>query len=212
MIAAATFKKQIAKPLREHLLTLGFKGSGFNYLMEIEGFFLALGIQGGRFGGRCCVEFGVHPKAIDSIGEYKIDFKKLKYYECEFRKRLTKSGTKEQWWAYSNDEFQNLLTGNDIYNSILDQVMPTVVLLKEDSNILDRIDVTDLDNIYKKLHKKIPGFPTDTTDIRFAWALTKVNETRNPKKARQFAEFGLSLLESSSTFFGKPYFEQIVRK
>jgi hypothetical protein len=123
---------------------------------------------------------------------------------------LTKSGTEEQWWNYSDDEFENLLIGNDIYNSILEQVMPTVSLFKEDSNILDRIEVTDLDNIYLKLHKKIPGFPIGTTDIRFAWALTKTYEIKNPKKARQFAEFGLSLLESSSTFFGKPYFEQIV--
>jgi hypothetical protein len=75
MITAAIFKKQLSKPLKEHLLSLGFKGSGFHYLMEIEGFFLAVGIQGGRYGGRCCVEFGIQPKSIDSIGEHKIDFK-----------------------------------------------------------------------------------------------------------------------------------------
>ena len=47
-----------------------------------------------------------------------------------------------------------------------------------------------------------------TTEIRFAWALTKIYEQRNPIKAKQFAKFGLSKLDSTSTFIGKPDFEK----
>ena len=49
-----------------------------------------------------------------------------------------------------------------------------------------------------------------TTEIRFAWALTKIYAKRDLTKAKQFAKFGLSKLESSSTFIGKTDFENIL--
>jgi hypothetical protein len=103
MISAAEFKKQIKKPLAGQLKTLGFKGSGFNYIMDSDNFIFTIGIQASRWGGQCCVEFGIQPKDIVSIGERKIDFKKLRYFQCEFRTRLATNDGSDQWWDYSDD-------------------------------------------------------------------------------------------------------------
>jgi len=90
MITSADFKKHISKTLSQSLKELGFKGSGFSYRKESENFIFIIGIQASQYGGKCCVELGIHPKEITDLFDSEINFKTLKYYECEFRARLTK--------------------------------------------------------------------------------------------------------------------------
>ncbi len=207
MISAADFKKQVSKTLAGQLRTLGFKGSGFSYTMESENFIFMIGVQASRWGGQCCAEFGIQPKDIDSFGEHKIDFKKLRYYECEFRIRL---GT-DQWWQYSEDLRENIQIASQIFSVVVTQVVPIVDLFKSDEFVFDRIEVSDLSN-FKCLVEKFNGVSFMTTDIRFTWALTKLYEKRNPERAKQFAKFGLSQLDSTSRFSGKSDFERVIRQ
>ena len=108
MISAADFKKQISKTLAGDLKTLGFQRSCFNYLLDTDNFIFTIGIQASQYGGQCCAEFGVQPKEIERFGDHKIDFKKLKYYSCEFRTRLSRKNSADQWWKYSKNEQTNI--------------------------------------------------------------------------------------------------------
>jgi hypothetical protein len=212
MISAADFKKQISKTLAGHLKTLGFKGSGFNYIMDSDNFIFTIGVQASQWGGQCCAEFGVQPKDIDSFGEHKIDFKKLKYYQCELRTRLATNNGSDKWWQYSDDLEKNIQVANQIFDIIVKQIVPIIDLFKSDIFVFDKIEVSDLNNIFKYVADKLGGMSLMTSDIRFAWALTKIYEKRNPDKAKKFAKFGLSKLDETSTFIGKVDFERILRK
>lgn len=212
MISASDFKKQISKTLAGHLKTLGFKGSGFNYIMDSDNFIFTIGIQASQWGGQCCAEFGIQPKDIDSFGDHKIDFKKLKYYQCEFRTRLATNNGSDKWWQYSDDPEKNIEIANQIFDIIRKQIVPIIDLFKSDPFVLDSIEVSDLNNIFKYVAIKLGGMSLMTTDIRFAWALTKIYEKRSLDKAKQFAKFGLSKLDDTSTFIGKVDFERVLRQ
>jgi len=211
MISAADFKKHISKTLTGHLRTLGFKGSGFNYLLDSDNFIFTIGIQASQHGGQCCAELGIQPKEIDNSGKHQIDFKKLKHYNCEFRTRLSKKNRADQWWKYSDDEHQNIEIADEIFTIIQRDVLQIINLFKSAPYVLDRIEIEDLENIFKSIPSKLAGMTLMTSNIRLAWALTMIYEKRDLKKARQFAQFGLSKLENSNTFFGKSYFENILK-
>ena len=151
-------------------------------------------------------------RGIDSSGNNKIDLKNLKYYSCEFRQRLWRKDPADQWWQYSDDPELNIQVAEHIFHSIKEQALPIIQLFKTEPYILDSIEVSDLSNIYKNVATKLGGMILMTTDIRFAWALTKIFEKRNPEKAIQFAKFGLSKLDASSIFIGKVDFERVVRQ
>lgn len=210
MISASDFRKQIAKPLSEQLKTLGFKGSGFNYIMEGNDFIFTIGVQGDRWGGQCCAEFGIQPKGIDDFGGNKLDFKKLKYYQCEFRTRFHSKNGSDQWWHYSDDAEKNIQIANQIYDYVSAKVIPVINLFNRDEFILDRIELADLNDLYKCLPQKLAGLSVMTTDIRFAWSMTRVYEKRNLTKAKEFAKYGLSKLNVTDTFLGKPDFERVL--
>lgn len=212
MISTADFRKQISKTLAPHLKALGFKGSGFNYIMDSDNFIFTIGLQANKWGGECCAEFGIQPKEIKGFGDHKIDFKKIKHYECEFRTRLaTKSGS-DQWWKYSDDEEANVQIVNQIVEIIVSKVLPIIELFKHEQFVFDRIEVADLRNIFKYVAEKLGGLYLMTSDIQFAWALTIIYENRNLNKSKQFAEFGLSKLDKTSKFRGKADFERVLRK
>ena len=210
MITAADFKKHISKTLAGHLKTIGFKGSGFNYSLDSDNFVFTIGIQASQYGGQCCAEFGIQPKEIDRFGEHQIDLKKLKYYNCEFRTRLSKKNGADQWWKYSDDEPTNIQVANEIFEIVQKDILPIMNLFKSEPYVLDRIEIEDLGNIFKNIPKKLGGMTLMTSNIRFAWALTKIYQNRNLVKAKQYAKFGLSKLDSSSTFIGKPDFEKVL--
>lgn len=210
MITAADFKKHISKKLAGDLRTLGFKGSGFNYLLDTDDFIFTIGIQASQYGGQCCAEFGIQPKEIDSFGDHQIDLKKLKYYNCEFRTRLSKKNGVDQWWKYSDDEQTNIEIADGIFSIIKKDILPFIDRFKSAPYILDKIEITDLDNIFKSVPEKLVGMTLMTTEIRLAWALTKIYAKRDLTRAKQFAKFGLSKLDSSSPFKGKTDFENVL--
>jgi len=211
MTSASDFKKHITKPLGEKMRSLGFKGSGFYYLQDSENFAFTFGIQASRYGGQCCAEYGIQPKALSKIGNHELNFAKLKYSECELRKRLTKSKGIDQWWTYSDNENKNIQIASEIFESFMSQALPTINEFKLNPNILDTITISDLENCYVNVSKKLAGISPMFGDIRFAWALSKIYEGKDLNKARQFASYGHSKLDKQSLFFGKEDFEKILK-
>ena len=217
MITSTDFKKQISKPLSEKLQEFGFKGSGFNYKKDSKNFIFVIGIQASLYGGKCCVELGIHPKEItDEFGRV-IDFKKIKYYECEFRARLTKIQTKKwwnfsskkidnQWWDYSNVEKDNVKTSESIFQSIKSQAIPIIILFEDENYIFDSLIKEDLTNP----NNSIGGLNLIETEVRLIWALSKIYEKRNLEKAVEYAKFGMSKLEKTSKFSGIEDFKKLI--
>ncbi len=217
MITSAEFKKQISKHLSVKMRELGFKGSGFGYKKVSENFIFAIGIQASQYGGKCCVELGIHPKEITDNFGHEIDFKKMKYYDCEFRTRLTKSLTKKwwdfskkivdnQWWDYSNSEIENIKTSESIIESVKKQAIPIIESFESQNYILDKLKDSDL----KNPANKICGVDMIGSETRFIWALSKIYEKRNAKKALEYAKLGMSKLEENDKFLGKKDFENII--
>jgi hypothetical protein len=196
MITAAEFKKQIAKPLGNKLRGLGFKGSGFHYRMECAEFVFAIGIQ---------------PKGIPAINGQPLDLNKLTYSQCELRSRLSYKNKGDKWWPFSDDLQKNLAVANEIFALIEQQAVPVFKLFKEKPFVLDRIELKDMSNIYKLVAAKLGGMDLMTTDIRFAWAMAQVYEKRDPKRARQFAAFGMSKLGPKDLFMGRAFFERVLK-
>lgn len=207
MISASEFKKHIAKYLQERMHSIGFKGSGFNYVAESEQFVFAFGIQVSQYGGQCCAEYGIQPKEIVRLGT---DFKKIKYFNCELRVRLMKPGKGDQWWKYSEKEEENVRIGQEIFDLFVLQASPSISAFKNDPNILDKIEISDLENCNVNVSRKLAGIYPLFGNVRFAWAMMKVYEKENPAKALQFAKYGLSKLESDSKFFAKADFEKTI--
>ena len=212
MIKTAEFKKQIGKTLGQEMRELGFKGSGFDYSMDSINFVFTIGIQASRYGGQCCAELGIQPKSLDTNGTRKIDFKKIKYIDCEFRTRLSPSGHGDNWWEYGDNESGNKKVIGKIIDTIKKQAMPVIERFKNNPNILEQIEISDLENLHNGTSTNLQGLNLMTTEIRLAWALTKAVEKTNLVKAKEFAKYGLSKSKLPSTFFGIEYFEEVLSK
>jgi hypothetical protein len=209
MISSSEFKKHISKELSGQLKKLGFKGSGFDYRQETENFIFVLGIQASQYGGQCCAEYAFHPKIIEDNRFKKIDLKKIKYYQCEFRARLHYPTKGDTWWKYSDKEHKNIEIAHEIVTLVKDIFLPVITLLSNTSCSLDNIEITDLDSM-KKVAAKLNGMSPMTSDLRLAWVLTKYFEKTNLLKAKTFAEYALFKSESIPNFFGRPYLEKII--
>ena len=188
---------------------LGFKGSGFNYLIEAEHFVFAFGIQASQYGGQCCAEYGIQPKQVDSNGHSQLDFKKLKFSQCELRERLRgKKAT--QWWKYSDNADLNIQISDEIYDMFVSQAWPVISHFQMTPNILDSITVSDLDNCHINVSSKLKGISPPFGSPRFTWVMMKYYEMKNPELAIEFAKYGLSKLKPDSIFFAKSDFEKIL--
>ena len=211
MTSATDFKKHISKTLGDKMRSIGFRGSGFYFLQDSDNFVFTFGVQASRYGGQCCAEYGIQPKALSRIGNHELNFSKLKYSECELRKRLAKpSKGLDQWWAYSDKEDKNIQIANEMFDLFANQAMPTINAFKSNPNILDTITISDLDNCYVNVSEKLAGISPMFGNIRFAWVLANIYKGKAPKKAKQFAAYGLSKLDEQSIFFGKEDFEKIL--
>lgn len=209
MITTADFKKQIAKPFGREMRLHGFKGTGFEYVQETADYLIAITIDPSRWGGSCSAGIAVHPKQIKKDYDGKINLKKLKVYQYEFRMALT-NYARGEWWEYSDDEADNLKTLNKILNSIKQNAFAVIEQFKKSPNILDLFEVIEMNNFHKNWTEKT-GVAIATTDLRFAWAMTLIFEEKNNSKAREFAKWGLSnLTDSDNNWFGKKDFKRVL--
>ena len=204
------FRKQIGKYLGTKIREFGFKGSGFNYIMDSESFVFTIGLQANRYGGSFCVELGIHPKEITNNGFEDLDFNKLKYYNCEFRTRLAKEGKGDRWWNYTDSESKNFEIIDDVIFYISKYALPIINGFKNDNGLLKKVKISDIKNRFIPISDFKGGLTPMTTDIRLAWALAVIIEKSNPKKSFEFAKYALKHDKSPSTFFGTKDLKRIV--
>ncbi|MFY7669687.1 DUF4304 domain-containing protein [Tenacibaculum sp. MEBiC06402] len=204
------FRKQIGRYLGTKIREFGFKGSGFNYIMDSDNFVFTIGLQANRYGGSFCVELGIHPKEITNNGFEDLDFKKLKYYNCEFRTRLAKEGKGDRWWNYTDSESKNFEIIDDVILYISKYALPIINGLKSDTGLLERVKISDIKNRFIPIPDFKGGLTPMTTDIRLAWALAVIVEKSNPKKSLEFAKYGMKHDKSPSTFFGTKDLKRII--
>jgi hypothetical protein len=81
MISTQEFKKQIGKNLKENMASIGFKGSGFYYILDSGNFIFTFGLQPERHGGSFYAEFGIQPKELNVYmdGSPLLSFKDLTF-------------------------------------------------------------------------------------------------------------------------------------
>jgi hypothetical protein len=212
MISTATFKKQIAKTLSENLRKLGFKGAGFDYIMDSENFIFTIGIQPNRYGSDCFAELGIQPKNITTNDFENLDFTKLKYYNCELRTRIEPDENNSNSWKYFDNEDENITVAKDLIRHIEKHVISIINQFKLKEDVFSEIEITDLEDFYKLIPNKLFGMKLMTTDIRFAWILTKHYENKNLIRAKEFAKFGITNIKENSTFIGKTDFDKVINK
>jgi len=78
------------------------------------------------------------------------------------------------------------------------------------AGILDTIEIPDMQNFHRYYLKRT-GTTIATTDVRFCRAMAMIIESKDPAKARLFAEYGLSQCTPGDSFFGREDFERISR-
>ena len=209
MITTAEFKKQVAKTFGNEMRKFGFKGTGFDYFSETDDYLFAVWIES-RWGGSCSSGLAIHPKLVDRDSEGKLNLKKLKIHQYEFKLSLSGQGRSDRW-KYSDEKEQNEKTIDEIKAYVTERALPVIELFNAKPNILDRFEVSELKNFHRNFTKKT-GTYIATTELRFAWALTVFFENKNILKARQFAEYGVSQLEKNDSWFGMVDFKRVLRE
>ena len=190
MITATEFIKQIAKPFGVEMRKQGFKGSGLEYQRDDGDYLTAVYIVPSRWGGKCTAGFAIHPKAITKNYKGRLNLNKLKIRDFEFKMTLTDYAMGE-WWNYSDDEFNNLATLNDIIITIKRKAFPVIEQFVDQPNILETFEIAEMADFHENWLKKTGVFLA-TVDSQFAWAMTLIHESRNLAKAKQFANWLLS--------------------
>ncbi len=211
MITTAEFKKQIAKPFGQEMRLHGFKGTGFEYKQETDDYLIAVYIDPSRWGGSCSAGFAIHPKLIDKDYDGKKDLAKLITNQYEFKFSFIPYARGEKW-EYAYDEATNLGTLAKIVHTIKYKAFPVIERFTSTPNFLDKFEVSEMNKFHDYWTKRF-GVSIATTDLRFAWAMTIIFENRNLEKAKQFANWALSLPENlNSDWFGNNDFHRVLKK
>ena len=209
-VTVADFKGHVSKVFGAEMRKLGFKGSGFQFVRDSENFAFVVAIQGSMYRSSCCANFGIQPKFAE-LNRYKnIDFKKLKFYDCELKTRISPRGKGDYWWNYSADPDENVKIALEIVALLERQYMPIIDHFTNNPNLLLSIDPSDLEE-GGALLDKLAGMSAVNTTSRLAWMFAVLNENTDLEKAKGFAAFGLSEAKVK-TFFGNPDFERILAK
>lgn len=86
--------QEILKRIAPALRSLGFKGNGQNYRRAVGRIVFVVNFQGHTSGDGFFVNLGAQPSFIPTDGGKPVDPKKIKEYDCVFRRRI---GDKWRW-------------------------------------------------------------------------------------------------------------------
>jgi hypothetical protein len=89
--------------IKEHLAPIlradGFSGSGRCFRRVVQGLIQIVQLQGSRYGGSFAINLAIHPAGIPDVLGNVPDPAKMTAELCEFRRRMSESGT-DQWWTH----------------------------------------------------------------------------------------------------------------
>lgn len=96
-----TLEKSVSVHFAPSLRKLGFTGSGRSFRRVSGDLIHVVQLQGSRYGGQFAVNLGLQPLGIFDVSGRLPDPRRVKDYECEFRQRLSESGS-DQWWPHDD--------------------------------------------------------------------------------------------------------------
>lgn len=188
-------KNDIAPKLRAE----GWKGSDFSFRRENKNETIdLLQFQINRDGRSFCIEIGIYFPFIES--PFVSDFKKVKVYDTDIRKRLTPNGEEDYWWEYSIAERRLI---NHLSKTYDNSAKPFFEYFNHWKKNLSKITIDDI--VKENLDK---GFPLET---RTALFLAKIHfQLENSTKVITFSKFGLSTISGNVGSALIPEFEKLI--
>ncbi|CAN7476336.1 DUF4304 domain-containing protein [Acidovorax sp. LjRoot66] len=163
----------------------GFSGSGRTFRRVSSSWVQVLNVQGARDGGAFAINLAIHPLAIPDVQGNTPDPKKITEELCEFRRRLSETGT-DQWWKHELTEESMLLAVQEA----------VVVYRRRGNELLQRASGPNsgfnavLAADFSAGAYDSAGF--GSTEVRLALALARLRKSENKaEEARAFAAHGL---------------------
>src|SRR5262249_40204830 len=96
-------KHRLEASIRTHLAPVlradGFMGTGRYFRQTAEGLIQVVQVQGSQYGGKFAINLAIHPVTVPDVLGGRPDPDAIKVELCEFRRRLTESGS-DQWWEH----------------------------------------------------------------------------------------------------------------
>ena len=94
---------RLESAVRDHLAPLlrddGFVGSSRTFRRIVSDLIQVIQVQGARHGGRFAINLGIQPTSIPDVSGNPPDATRIKVELCEFRRRLSETGS-DQWWDH----------------------------------------------------------------------------------------------------------------
>jgi len=163
----------------------GFIGSGRTFRRITDDFIHVFNVQGSRYGGQFAINLAVQPLSIPNVLGEVPDVKKITQELCEFRRRLSESGS-DQWWVHDNTK-ESMDAAVKLSAHVFKMVGRPLFAQFEgpESPLLTTSAESFINGQFN-----FAGF--GSTQTRMALALARLRLVRNqPDEARAFARFGL---------------------
>lgn len=179
---------RLESSIKEHLAPIlradGFSGSGRTYRRVVGDLIHVVNVQGSRYGGQFAINLAIHPTCIpDVLGELP-DPKKITEAQCEFRRRLTDSGS-DQWWSYENSPESMVAAvkaAANVYNVVGRKILAPFT---SESSPLHVVTAESFERSQPNFH----GFAS--TKVRMALALARFRKAKgHTEAAHEFAKVG----------------------
>ncbi len=168
----------------------GFKGSGSTF-RRIKGDTIhVINIQGSRYGGKCCVNLGVHYFFLPTVGRaFTVDPKKLMEYDCEFRSRLHEENEPERWWNYGTNQVEAEASITNLIELYRHRAWRFFEKFEPFPDVFERITPAEIGR------GDCSKLPAAMTLVRAALTMARImNHLGRVDERRQFAEVGLKHL------------------
>lgn len=185
---APALQNSIRDVLAPELRKDGFRGSGKTYYRIVNDFIQILNIQSSRWSGRFAINLGLHPLCIPMNDGKAPEIKKIKEYECVFRRRLREDNL-DTWFEYTENQasmdnaVENALelylkTGRELFAEV---ALPT-------SNIH-----TITAKSFEEENYNFAGF--GNTQLLTAWSLARMRKhVGNYEGALNFANIAINII------------------
>jgi hypothetical protein len=181
------FHQLLKRDLSPVLRAERFKGSGVTFRRINEDVIHVLNIQGSRYGGKCCVNLGLHYSFLPTPdGRPVTDPKKLHEYECEFRGRMHETQESDHWWTYGATEAESEAGVANLIDVYRRQGATFFKKFEPFPEVFDAITPAEIDA------GDLSKLPAAMTLVRAALTMARLmKHLGRSDRCRQFAEVGL---------------------